>query len=161
MMSWEAERPCPWPGNAWAGLRHQGWGWGLTWMLQAQTTAIQGLKSSCSVPRRHAQNASAVLLLRRCCAPGKGCRCGPDLFSQPPRLGSTGPPGWGGAGSSRAAGPGPRECSRPPACGGDAPSPGRFSVDEGLTWSTHNFTSTSVFVDGLLSEPGDETLVMT
>lgn len=37
----------------------------------------------------------------------------------------------------------------------------RFSVDEGLTWSTHNFTSTSVFVDGLLSEPGDETLVMT
>lgn len=42
-----------------------------------------------------------------------------------------------------------------------APSLGRFSVDEGLTWSTHNFTSTSVFVDGLLSEPGDETLVMT
>ncbi|XP_037386320.1 VPS10 domain-containing receptor SorCS2, partial [Talpa occidentalis] len=37
----------------------------------------------------------------------------------------------------------------------------RFSVDEGLTWSTHSFTSTSVFVDGLLSEPGDETLVMT
>ncbi|KAF7240403.1 VPS10 domain-containing receptor SorCS2 [Varanus komodoensis] len=37
----------------------------------------------------------------------------------------------------------------------------RFSVDEGQTWSTHNFTSTSVFVDGLLSEPGDETLVMT
>lgn len=37
----------------------------------------------------------------------------------------------------------------------------RFSVDEGVTWSTHNFTGTSVFVDGLLSEPGDETLVMT
>lgn len=37
----------------------------------------------------------------------------------------------------------------------------RFSIDEGQTWSTHNFTSTSVFVDGLLSEPGDETLVMT
>ncbi|XP_075400770.1 VPS10 domain-containing receptor SorCS2 isoform X2 [Tenrec ecaudatus] len=37
----------------------------------------------------------------------------------------------------------------------------KFSVDEGHTWSTHNFTSTSVFVDGLLSEPGDETLVMT
>ncbi|XP_006875381.1 PREDICTED: VPS10 domain-containing receptor SorCS2, partial [Chrysochloris asiatica] len=37
----------------------------------------------------------------------------------------------------------------------------KFSVDEGITWSTHNFTSTSVFVDGLLSEPGDETLVMT
>uniref|UniRef100_A0A452RGU5 VPS10 domain-containing receptor SorCS2 n=1 Tax=Ursus americanus TaxID=9643 RepID=A0A452RGU5_URSAM len=37
----------------------------------------------------------------------------------------------------------------------------KFSVDEGVTWSTHNFTSTSVFVDGLLSEPGDETLVMT
>lgn len=37
----------------------------------------------------------------------------------------------------------------------------RFSVDEGHTWSAHNFTSTSVFVDGLLSEPGDETLVMT
>lgn len=37
----------------------------------------------------------------------------------------------------------------------------RFSIDEGRTWSMHNFTSTSVFVDGLLSEPGDETLVMT
>ncbi|XP_036056315.1 VPS10 domain-containing receptor SorCS2 isoform X2 [Onychomys torridus] len=37
----------------------------------------------------------------------------------------------------------------------------KFSMDEGHTWSTHNFTSTSVFVDGLLSEPGDETLVMT
>uniref|UniRef100_A0A4X2LXU4 Sortilin related VPS10 domain containing receptor 2 n=1 Tax=Vombatus ursinus TaxID=29139 RepID=A0A4X2LXU4_VOMUR len=37
----------------------------------------------------------------------------------------------------------------------------KFSIDEGHTWSTHNFTSTSVFVDGLLSEPGDETLVMT
>nr|XP_028594155.1 VPS10 domain-containing receptor SorCS2 isoform X1 [Podarcis muralis] len=37
----------------------------------------------------------------------------------------------------------------------------KFSVDEGQTWSTHNFTSISVFVDGLLSEPGDETLVMT
>uniref|UniRef100_A0A672RQL0 VPS10 domain-containing receptor SorCS2 n=1 Tax=Sinocyclocheilus grahami TaxID=75366 RepID=A0A672RQL0_SINGR len=37
----------------------------------------------------------------------------------------------------------------------------RFSTDEGRTWSIHNFTSTSVFVDGLLSEPGDETLVMT
>lgn len=50
-----------------------------------------------------------------------------------------------------------------PACPADGhtPSLGRFSVDEGLTWSTHNFTSTSVFVDGLLSEPGEETLVMT
>uniref|UniRef100_A0A3Q2QHA8 VPS10 domain-containing receptor SorCS2 n=1 Tax=Fundulus heteroclitus TaxID=8078 RepID=A0A3Q2QHA8_FUNHE len=37
----------------------------------------------------------------------------------------------------------------------------KFSIDEGRTWNTHNFTSTSVFVDGLLSEPGDETLVMT
>ncbi|XP_053560140.1 VPS10 domain-containing receptor SorCS2 [Bombina bombina] len=37
----------------------------------------------------------------------------------------------------------------------------KFSVDEGQTWSIHNFTSTSLFVDGLLSEPGDETLVMT
>ncbi|XP_041443704.1 VPS10 domain-containing receptor SorCS2 isoform X2 [Xenopus laevis] len=37
----------------------------------------------------------------------------------------------------------------------------KFSIDEGHTWSIHNFTSTSVFVDGLLSEPGDETLVMT
>uniref|UniRef100_A0A665U206 VPS10 domain-containing receptor SorCS2 n=1 Tax=Echeneis naucrates TaxID=173247 RepID=A0A665U206_ECHNA len=36
-----------------------------------------------------------------------------------------------------------------------------FSIDEGRTWTVHNFTSTSVFVDGLLSEPGDETLVMT
>ncbi|XP_057709861.1 VPS10 domain-containing receptor SorCS2 isoform X2 [Corythoichthys intestinalis] len=37
----------------------------------------------------------------------------------------------------------------------------KFSIDEGHTWTVHNFTSTSVFVDGLLSEPGDETLVMT
>ncbi|XP_037531168.1 VPS10 domain-containing receptor SorCS2 [Nematolebias whitei] len=37
----------------------------------------------------------------------------------------------------------------------------KFSTDEGHTWNVHNFTSTSVFVDGLLSEPGDETLVMT
>uniref|UniRef100_A0A8C9SYB9 Sortilin related VPS10 domain containing receptor 2 n=1 Tax=Scleropages formosus TaxID=113540 RepID=A0A8C9SYB9_SCLFO len=37
----------------------------------------------------------------------------------------------------------------------------KFSVDAGHTWNVHNFTSTSVFVDGLLSEPGDETLVMT
>ncbi|KAM9717545.1 VPS10 domain-containing receptor SorCS2 isoform 4-T4 [Menidia menidia] len=37
----------------------------------------------------------------------------------------------------------------------------KFSIDEGRTWNVHNFTSTSVFVDGLLSEPGDETLVMT
>uniref|UniRef100_A0A8C7HJX9 VPS10 domain-containing receptor SorCS2 n=1 Tax=Oncorhynchus kisutch TaxID=8019 RepID=A0A8C7HJX9_ONCKI len=37
----------------------------------------------------------------------------------------------------------------------------KFSIDEGRTWTIHNFTSTSVFVDGLLSEPGDETLVMT
>ncbi|XP_065145480.1 VPS10 domain-containing receptor SorCS2 isoform X4 [Paramisgurnus dabryanus] len=37
----------------------------------------------------------------------------------------------------------------------------KFSIDNGKTWSVHNFTSTSVFVDGLLSEPGDETLVMT
>ncbi|XP_055062875.2 VPS10 domain-containing receptor SorCS2 isoform X3 [Misgurnus anguillicaudatus] len=37
----------------------------------------------------------------------------------------------------------------------------KFSIDNGRTWSVHNFTSTSVFVDGLLSEPGDETLVMT
>lgn len=37
----------------------------------------------------------------------------------------------------------------------------RFSIDEGHSWTVHNFTSTSVFVDGLLSEPGDETLVMT
>ncbi|XP_038601463.1 VPS10 domain-containing receptor SorCS2 isoform X2 [Tachyglossus aculeatus] len=37
----------------------------------------------------------------------------------------------------------------------------KFSVDEGYSWSTHNFSSTSVFVDGLLSEPGDENLVMT
>ncbi|CAF90898.1 unnamed protein product, partial [Tetraodon nigroviridis] len=37
----------------------------------------------------------------------------------------------------------------------------KFSVDEGHSWTVHNFTSTPVFVDGLLSEPGDETLVMT
>lgn len=66
----------------------------------------------------------------------------------------------GGTGPTGAARPGHRACPHPP-CGGDTPCPGRFSVDEGLTWSTHNFTSTSVFVDGLLSEPGEETLVMT
>uniref|UniRef100_A0A8C9SIW6 Sortilin related VPS10 domain containing receptor 2 n=1 Tax=Scleropages formosus TaxID=113540 RepID=A0A8C9SIW6_SCLFO len=43
----------------------------------------------------------------------------------------------------------------------DTRLPLRFSVDAGHTWNVHNFTSTSVFVDGLLSEPGDETLVMT
>ncbi|XP_016051355.1 PREDICTED: VPS10 domain-containing receptor SorCS2 [Miniopterus natalensis] len=37
----------------------------------------------------------------------------------------------------------------------------KFSVDDGVTWSTYNFTDTSVFVDGLLSEPGEETLVIT
>lgn len=59
----------------------------------------------------------------------------------------------------RAAGPGHGPCSHLPEV--VTPLLGRFSVDEGVTWSTHNFTSTSVFVDGLLSEPGDETLVMT
>lgn len=89
-------------------------------------------------------------------APREREHTGPALLPAP-QLGSTGPgQGWIQQGSR----------SWPwgallPACGADTPSSGRFSVDEGLTWSTHNFTSTSVFVDGLLSEPGDETLVMT
>ncbi|XP_035874382.1 VPS10 domain-containing receptor SorCS2 [Phyllostomus discolor] len=37
----------------------------------------------------------------------------------------------------------------------------KFSMDDGHTWSTYNFSSTPMFVDGLLSEPGEETLVIT
>ena len=78
----------------------------------------------------------------------------PHLFTQPPQLDSSGPWAWVGLGLTR-------QLALEAGCVPTAPSLGRFSVDEGLTWSTHNFTSTSVFVDGLLSEPGDETLVMT
>ncbi|XP_054438190.1 VPS10 domain-containing receptor SorCS2 [Pteronotus mesoamericanus] len=37
----------------------------------------------------------------------------------------------------------------------------KYSMDDGRTWSTYNFSSTPMFVDGLLSEPGEETLVIT
>ncbi|KAM5339325.1 VPS10 domain-containing receptor SorCS2 isoform 1-T1 [Glossophaga mutica] len=37
----------------------------------------------------------------------------------------------------------------------------KFSMDDGHTWSTYNFSSSPMFVDGLLSEPGEETLVIT
>lgn len=67
---------------------------------------------------------------------------------------------WSLAGGVRPGGGASQEGGRP--CrSGTRVAFRRFSVDEGHTWSTHNFTSTSVFVDGLLSEPGDETLVMT
>uniref|UniRef100_UPI00358FCD65 VPS10 domain-containing receptor SorCS3-like n=1 Tax=Myxine glutinosa TaxID=7769 RepID=UPI00358FCD65 len=36
-----------------------------------------------------------------------------------------------------------------------------FSLDDGDTWSQHEFSVTPMHVDGLLSEPGDEALVMT
>uniref|UniRef100_A0A8C4R389 PKD domain-containing protein n=1 Tax=Eptatretus burgeri TaxID=7764 RepID=A0A8C4R389_EPTBU len=36
-----------------------------------------------------------------------------------------------------------------------------FSLDDGDTWLQHEFSVTPMHVDGLLSEPGDEALVMT
>ncbi|GCC21284.1 hypothetical protein chiPu_0019751, partial [Chiloscyllium punctatum] len=36
-----------------------------------------------------------------------------------------------------------------------------LSFDEGQSWSKYSFTSVPLFVDGVLGEPGDETLVMT
>ncbi|EMP39771.1 VPS10 domain-containing receptor SorCS1 [Chelonia mydas] len=38
---------------------------------------------------------------------------------------------------------------------------GRLSFDEGRSWSKYSFTSTPLFVDGVLGEPGEETLIMT
>nr|XP_032806532.1 VPS10 domain-containing receptor SorCS2-like isoform X1 [Petromyzon marinus] len=36
-----------------------------------------------------------------------------------------------------------------------------YSVDEGISWKVHDFSPTPIYIDGLLSEPGDETLVIT
>ncbi|XP_018082701.1 VPS10 domain-containing receptor SorCS1 isoform X1 [Xenopus laevis] len=36
-----------------------------------------------------------------------------------------------------------------------------LSFDEGRSWSKYTFTSTPLFVDGVLGEPGEETLIMT
>ncbi|XP_077606503.1 VPS10 domain-containing receptor SorCS2 [Crocuta crocuta] len=102
------------------------------------------------------QTASGALLQGRVYVPEAPPSAPPA--SPAPTLGSTGP----GLGQGRTQqGSWTRTRGAPPAPAVVTPLPCRFSVDEGLTWSTHNFTSTSVFVDGLLSEPGDETLVMT
>lgn len=37
----------------------------------------------------------------------------------------------------------------------------RLSFDEGRVWSKYSFTSSPLFVDGVLGEPGEETLIMT
>ncbi|KAF0021630.1 hypothetical protein F2P81_026117 [Scophthalmus maximus] len=36
-----------------------------------------------------------------------------------------------------------------------------LSFDEGRQWSKYSFTNTPLFVDGVLGEPGEETLIMT
>nr|XP_060483668.1 VPS10 domain-containing receptor SorCS1-like [Panthera onca] len=36
-----------------------------------------------------------------------------------------------------------------------------LSFDEGRSWSKYSFTSIPLFVDGVLGEPGEETLIMT
>ncbi|XP_032380284.1 VPS10 domain-containing receptor SorCS1 isoform X1 [Etheostoma spectabile] len=36
-----------------------------------------------------------------------------------------------------------------------------LSFDEGLQWNKYSFTNTPLFVDGVLGEPGEETLIMT
>ncbi|XP_016890793.1 VPS10 domain-containing receptor SorCS1 isoform X4 [Cynoglossus semilaevis] len=36
-----------------------------------------------------------------------------------------------------------------------------LSLDEGRQWNKYSFTNTPLFVDGVLGEPGDETLIMT
>uniref|UniRef100_A0A8C1U9H5 VPS10 domain-containing receptor SorCS2 n=1 Tax=Cyprinus carpio TaxID=7962 RepID=A0A8C1U9H5_CYPCA len=37
----------------------------------------------------------------------------------------------------------------------------RLSFDEGRVWNKYSFTSSPLFVDGVLGEPGEETLIMT
>lgn len=37
----------------------------------------------------------------------------------------------------------------------------RLSFDEGHFWNKYSFTNTPLFVDGVLGEPGEETLIMT
>lgn len=113
---------------------------GATWCWQVAAVTYESVKAG---PSRAGDTALALGLVT---APA----------SSPSRLSSTALVSGCGQGWARH-GSWPSTQTVSPA----APSLGRFSVDEGLTWSTHNFTSTSVFVDGLLSEPGDETLVMT
>ncbi|MED6262203.1 VPS10 domain-containing receptor SorCS1, partial [Ataeniobius toweri] len=36
-----------------------------------------------------------------------------------------------------------------------------LSFDEGRQWNKYSFTNTPLFVDGVLGEPGEETLIMT
>ncbi|KAL6481593.1 hypothetical protein MHYP_G00096730, partial [Metynnis hypsauchen] len=35
-----------------------------------------------------------------------------------------------------------------------------LSFDEGRVWNKYSFTSSPLFVDGVLGEPGEETLIM-
>lgn len=37
----------------------------------------------------------------------------------------------------------------------------RLSFDEGHLWNKYSFTNSPLFVDGVLGEPGEETLIMT
>lgn len=37
----------------------------------------------------------------------------------------------------------------------------RLSFDKGRQWNKYSFTNTPLFVDGVLGEPGEETLIMT
>ncbi|XP_015417044.1 PREDICTED: VPS10 domain-containing receptor SorCS2 [Myotis davidii] len=95
---------------------------------------------------------------------GPGCWAGPGGTWLPPRWSSGRLSWWRWSPGTGRAGPGgQRSWAREgPCCPRTLALPvRRFSTDEGLTWSTYNFTDTSVFVDGLLSEPGEETLVIT
>jgi len=44
-------------------------------------------------------------------------------------------------------------------CGGSI-SP-RLSFDEGRNWDKYSFTSSPLYVDGVLGEPGEDILIMT
>lgn len=37
----------------------------------------------------------------------------------------------------------------------------RLSFDEGRNWDKYSFTSSPLYVDGVLGEPGEDTLIMT
>lgn len=39
--------------------------------------------------------------------------------------------------------------------------PPRLSFDEGRNWDKYSFTSSPLYVDGVLGEPGEDTLIMT
>lgn len=47
--------------------------------------------------------------------------------------------------------PSPNRCSFPP----------RLSFDEGRNWDKYSFTSSPLYVDGVLGEPGEDILIMT